>query len=111
MTYLEIRNLLKQNHLEDSISLDIVSAVSCTVPENVTDEEFEILCRYVRHIWDRCERTYTQLIADVVIDCVYHCYNYYQCDSINLTFDDMKNYYTPVSDDVIEAYLSKYYDC
>lgn len=110
MTYLEIRDLLKQNNLDCSISLDIVSAVSSSLQEDVTDEEFEILCRYVKFIWNKCECAYTQLIADVVIDCVYHCYNYYQCDSIHLTFDDMKEY-PFIYEDVIDAYLSKYYDC
>lgn len=106
MTYLDIKKILEENNIDASIAVDIVSAVQCSLPQKVEDDLFVALCEYVRYIWDNVERAYTQLIADVVIDCYFHCYNYYCCDNINLTIDDLKN--KNKTDAVIEAYCIKY---
>lgn len=110
-TYLEIRELLRKNEINCTIALDIVSCVESSVNASgyeVTDEEYRIICNYVRGIWDDVEKTHTQLIADVVVDCIWHCFKYYQCQNIELTFEDMKN--EEKCEEVRQAYLDKYYD-
>jgi len=112
-TYLEIRDLLKENGLGCSISLDVVSCIMASVDASgheVTDKEFETLCNYTRYIWDKTGNScFTQMIADVVVDCIWHCFDYYQCRNINLTFEDMEQCGL-VYEEVIDAFLNRYYD-
>lgn len=109
MNYLEIKKLIKDNGLELSISLDIASCVCAATSDNeINDDEFVMLCNYVRNIWDDVEKAYTQLIADVVVDCFRHCFDYWQCRDINLSYDDLKH--LNKIDDVINAYYNKYYE-
>lgn len=110
-TYLEIRELLRKNDISCSIALDIVSCVEASVNASghkVSDEEYEIICNYVRGIWDDVDKTYTQLIADIVVDCIWHCFEFYTCQNIELTFEEMKNH--DKCEEVTQAYLDKYYD-
>ena len=110
MNYIQIKDLLVKLELNDSIALDIVSSVMCALPEEVSDEDFTKICQYVRFVWDDVERTYTQLVADTVIDCIYHNYEYSECDDIhldlnNLVFDRTNLTYLEVR----EAYIRRYY--
>ena len=117
--YLEIREILKKNKLENSVSIDIVLAVESAIGcsgHTVTEEEYETICAFTRCIWNEVDKTYTQLLADIVVDCLWHCYNFYQCAKINLTFEDMNKVnacnkeYDKILKTVIMAYLDKYYE-
>ena len=109
MNYCEIKDLLIKNNLETSISLDVVSCVMASLPEEVSDKDFDLICKYVRFVWDNVEKTYTQLIADVVVDCIYHCFNYWECNDINLNLNELKfNREDPTYLQVVDAYLMKY---
>lgn len=107
MTYTEIRHLLIANNLDCSIDLDIASCVSNCVGLNVDDNTFRLLCSYVRHIFDNVEKTYTQLIADIVCDCYAELeYEYrFKC---KLTKKDLEEYNH--DDKIIEIYLDRYYN-
>lgn len=109
MNYIELRNLFKNNCIEVSVAAEIALCVSASVSGlKVDDKEFTAICSYVRAVWDKVEKTYTQLIADVVVDCVYHCFGYYQCNDITLTKDELDN--RVLIDEVVQAYLDRYYD-
>lgn len=111
MKYLEIKKLLADNGLECSISLDIVGSLMaslCSVDEEVSDDYFVALCGYIRHIWDHINHSYTQLVADIVVDCVYHCFGYSQCEDIQLGYYDLVD--LKETDKVIEVFCDKYYD-
>ena len=111
MTYLEIRDLIIEKGLETSISLDIVSCVIASLPGPVSDENFTEICKYVRFLWDDVEKTYTQLIADVVVDCIYHCFDYWECKDINLDLNNLEfNHEDNIYLQVRDAYLTKYYN-
>ncbi len=114
MTYIEIRDLLQKNGIKASISLDIVSCVQASlwsVDKPITDEDFTAICNYVRAVWDNVDKTYTQLIADVVVDCIYHCFDYYECKKIKINMKKINEQLNDETfDKVVQAYLNKYYD-
>lgn len=115
MLYLQIRDLLKKEGLGCSINLEIVdcviSSLTAVYEEDAieNDRYFEAICDYVRYVWDNVNKTYTQLIADVVVDCIYHCFGYYQCKDVQLSYEDLKEH--KQVDKIVDIYLDKYYDC
>lgn len=66
MNYVEIRNLFDERKIDD-IDADIVCCVRAA-SFNLSDEEFTLVCAYTRTCWDEVDRSYTQLIADIVCD-------------------------------------------
>jgi len=104
MTYAQIRKILIDNDLECSISLDIASCVSaCVKGEQVNDELFTDLCRYVRRIWDDIEKPNTQQIADVVCDAVLHLYEYH--NNIELTREELRN--GERTEEIVKVYFER----
>ena len=72
MNYSDILKELKERGLYN-ISVDMVIAVANSLEfdsleYNVSDEEFDLLCKTVYYCWCRGECGYTQLISDVVVD-------------------------------------------
>ena len=72
MNYSDILKELKERGLYN-ISVDMVIAVANSLEfdsleDDVSDEEFDLLCKTVYYCWCRGECGYTQLIADVVVD-------------------------------------------
>lgn len=111
MNYLDCRKIIEENDLELSIPMEIALCVSASisgVEGEVPNEMFSAICGYVRAVWDKVERTYTQLIADIVVDCVYHCFDYYQCKHTTLNFYQLLN--LDLLDEIISIYYDKYND-
>lgn len=64
--YLEMRDTIKEKEF-DLTQVEIVSCVMCSC-DTLTDEEFELICEYVRRVYDRLDYTYIQLVSDIVCD-------------------------------------------
>lgn len=112
LSYIEIRNIFKATGLDVSIRPDIVSAVIASlesVDEPVSDDMFVAICSYVYNMWTKADTGYVQLMADVVVNCIYHCFEDSFCSKITLTYEDLcsLNHYR---DTVMDAYLEKYYN-
>ena len=66
MCYSNILKQLKEKELL-SVHVDIVLAVNSSLCDDVSDEEFDLLCKTVYSCWSKgCD--YIQLISDVVVD-------------------------------------------
>lgn len=78
MTYTEIRKLLVDNELDCSIDLEIVGCVCASISGiKVSNKVFVRICECVRKVWDELEKPCTQTIADIVVDNIYNCYEYW----------------------------------
>lgn len=106
MNYIEIRNLLRENKLECSIELDIASCVSCCVDNALDDETYRLICVYTRAIWDKADKSYTQLMADIVCDCALDC-GYGYRSKIKLTKNDLVKHNK--LDKIIDLFLDRYW--
>lgn len=109
MNYIEIRNLLKKHSIE-LVDLDIVSCVMAS-SYNLSDEEFNLICDYVYRVWDNVDKTYTQLISDVVCDLYQDNLGYgyrNEEDERFLTRQDLKTF--EKLDVVIDLFYDRYYD-
>lgn len=98
MTYVEIRKLLEENELNCSISLEIVGCVCASLYYNkkIRNDSFAKICECVREVWNNVEHPCTQTIADIVVDNVYNCHEYWNrkpmklcdlCDNIDTILD------------------------
>ena len=70
MEYKEILNVLEQNKLLNvnvEIVVDVYYALGCNAL-NMPDDEFNALCRFTQKVYNECDKGYTQLIADIVVD-------------------------------------------
>lgn len=93
MKYNEIAKVLEREGLDlidTEITLCVQASVNAVVDE-FTDDEFDAICRFVRHVWDEVDIGYTQRIADIVIDLITDTDWGYRKDYI-LTMDDIENY-------------------
>jgi len=106
MTYKNIRKLLVDNGLDCSIDLDVASSVSaCLYGVAVSDEDFTKICCYVRHILDEVDRGYTQLVADIVCDCLLGLFEYE--NSTKITYEDMEN--GTYDDEIVAQFYDMFY--
>lgn len=109
--FVKIRRILKANGLEPTRTLDIVLATECALAKSCTtveDGEFGLICEYVDEVYDMADLYDVQLMADIVVDCIWHKIEYYQCDDINLTSEEIAN--KERIDEVVEAYSDRYYE-
>lgn len=67
MSYSNILKQLKEKELL-GVNVDIVLAVNSSLCDDVTDEEFDLLCKTVYSCWSKGCCDYIQLISDVVVD-------------------------------------------
>ena len=67
MCYSNILKQLKEKELL-GVNVDIVLAVNSSLCNDVSDEEFDLLCNTVYSCWSRGCCDYIQLISDVVVD-------------------------------------------
>ena len=67
MSYSNILKQLKEKELL-GIQVDIVLAVNSSLCDEVSDEEFDLLCKTVYSCWSKGCCDYIQLISDVVVD-------------------------------------------
>lgn len=106
MKYNEIAKLIKSNNL-NLIDLDITTSVLACVgnDKRITDEIFDQLCSYTRTIWDKVDKGYTQLVADIVVDCfINNEYGYRQY--CKLTKKDLKEHNK--IDEIIDIFCNNY---
>lgn len=108
MLYSDILKELDKTSIDykHNINLEIALCVNCSLPVKAHEKTFNALCNYVQEIWYKVDQAYTQLIADVVVDCYYKCYEY--TPTITLTMNDLLT--LNKIDDVTQAYLDKYYE-
>lgn len=109
MNYSEIRKLAKSNNIYD-IDLEIVSCVNSS-SWKLSDEEYELICKYVWNVWDNVDKTYIQLISDIVCDLYQDNLGYGYRDEEDekyLTKEDLIN--REKLDMVIDLFYDKYYD-
>lgn len=122
--YNSILKVLKDNNIRN-IEVDIVNCVDSSISKTVSEEEFEALCTFTKYIWDKAEKGYTQLIADIVVDLYQDCdYGYrneekeitkgYDDDKITfkqiLTLEDLKECDYRKREMVLDIFYNKYYD-
>ena len=108
MNYSEIRDLVGKYNIND-IDLEIVSCVNSSCRE-LSTIDFELICEYVKLIWDNVDKTYIQLISDIVCD-LYQDLEYGFRDEEDerfLTKEDLK--YGAKKDMVIDLFYDRYYD-
>lgn len=100
MEYVEIRKLLEENELDCSISLEVASCVCATLTslpnKKIRNDSFAKICECVRKVWNNIKHPCTQTIADIVVDNIYNCYEYWNrkpmklcdlCDNIDAILD------------------------
>ena len=91
----------------DNLDLDIISCVNAA-SYKLSDREYNLVCSYVYKIWYNIEKTYTQLIADIVCD-LYQDLGYNYRDEENfLTLEDLEE--GNKQEMVIKKFYDKYYD-
>ena len=108
MNYIEIKELAKKYDIKD-IELEIVSCVNSS-SWKLSDEDYEMICEYVNLIWNKVDKTYIQLISDIVCD-LYQDLEYGfrdEEDEIFLTKEDLK--YGAKQDMVIDLFYDRYYE-
>lgn len=108
MNYSNIRDLAKKHEISD-IELEIVSCVNSSSWQ-LSDEDFELICEYVKSVWHDVDKTYIQLISDIVCD-LYQDLEYGFRDEEDerfLTKEDLK--YGAKKDMVIDLFYDRYYD-
>ena len=66
MKYNEIKKLAKEHNISD-IDLEIVSCVNSSSGK-LSDEDFDLICEYVKCVWQKVDSTYIQLISDIMCD-------------------------------------------
>ena len=109
--FVKIRKILKANNLEPTRTLDIVLATECALAKSCTtveDDEFGLICEYVDEVYEMADSYDVQLMADIVVDCIWHKIEYYQCDDIDLTSKEIAN--KERIDEVVEAYSDRYHE-
>ena len=99
--------LLKENEITN-IEADIVSCVSASLNRKVQNKTFERLCSFVKWVWNKVDKGYTQLIADIVVDCYQNC-GYGYRDKLKLTLKDLDDY--EKRDEVINLFYDRYWEC
>lgn len=67
MSYSNILKQLKEKDLL-GVNVDIVLAVNSSLCDDVSDEEFDLLCKTVYSCWSRGCCDHIQLIANLVVD-------------------------------------------
>lgn len=88
MEYSKIRDLFKEKGIKD-IEAEIVSCVNSS-SYKLNDEEFDLICSYTRGCWNDLEKTYIQLLTDIICD-LYQDLEYgYKNDEHFLTLEDIK---------------------
>ena len=125
MNYSDILKKFKENNIND-IDAEIVSCVNASLSKPVNDEEFNLLCSFTKSVWDKAEKGYTQLIADIVVDLYQDCeYGYRDENSTTdvwayseephfvpvtriLTLDDLKEQNHLKRDMVIDIFCNRY---
>lgn len=108
MKYNEIKKLAKEHKISD-IELEVVSCVNSSSLQ-LNDEEYDLVCNYVVEVWYKLDKTYIQLISDIVCD-LYQNLDYGFRDRENgifLTLGDLK--YGAKKDIVIDLFYDRYYD-
>lgn len=109
--FVKIRKVLKANNLEPTRTLDIVLATECALAKSCTtveDDEFGLICEYIDEAYEMADAYDIQLMADIVVDCIWHKIGYYQCDDINLTSEEITN--KERIDEIVEAYGDRHYE-
>lgn len=115
LEYSNLKNKLLNAGLIDllsSVKLDIVSAVYSAIDGdfNPTDEEFDLMCQLTNYIYLRAEYPRINYIGEVVSDVIYHNYKFSECDDINVTFEDIKNWDLSMRDEVYQVYINRVSD-
>ncbi len=111
MKYNEIRNAFKEMRVQ-AIDVDIALSVDCALGHFTTNEEFNLLCNMVYHIWDTVDKGYTQLIADIVVD-LYCDEDYGYRDEEKgrvLTKQQLEEDDYDTRNMIIEIFYDRYYD-
>ena len=109
MDYVEIRDLVSKNNISE-IDIEIVSCVNSS-SYNLNDEEYYLVCRYVYNVWTYLDKTYIQLLSDIVCDLYQDNLDYGYRDEEDdkyLTLDDLKE--CEKINMVINMFYDKYYD-
>lgn len=108
MKYSKIEKFFKANGIW-MLDADIVSCVSAA-SYHLDDEEFDLICSYVKRCWNKTNKSYTQLLADIVCDLYENCeYGYRDANNnIFLTKEDLKD--KTKIEMVIDIFNEKYYD-
>ena len=107
MKYHEIKKVLMDNKLY-LIDTDIVIAVYFAEPYPLTDEEFDLICKYVSSCMDDVNVGYTQLMADIVVDMYCDCEYGYRTEDEYLTIEDLQNPYNEKRDMVLDRFCQAY---
>ena len=111
--------------------IDLATCVACSMGESFSgnpenEEEFEIICSFVSYVWDKIDKGYTQLLADIVID-LYQDQGWGYRDEYNvedygdyfgeqlelsrtLTLEQMKEADYRVAEMVVNIFYERYYD-
>jgi len=67
-SYYEISKVFDREKIND-LDGEIVSCVRASLcGKRYSENVFNSLCGYVRHIWDILDKPYTQLISDIIAD-------------------------------------------
>lgn len=106
MKYNEIKKIIQNNNIS-LIDLDISTSVLACVgnDKRITDEIFDLLCSYTRKVWGSVDKGYTQLVADIVVDCyIDNSYGYHTY--CKLTKKDLKEHNK--LDKIIDIFCSNY---
>ena len=110
-----------------TIKLDVMTSVKMSLDEPVSDKVFNQLCEVTEEVYDKVDKGYTQLIADVVVDLYQDCgYGYrnkksktikdyftgkeYKVSQL-LTKKDLEDLSWQKREMIIEIFYDKYYDC
>lgn len=107
MKYNEIKTILTQHNITD-IDVDIVSCVNASLYKRVSNKTYNKLCSFVKWVWDKVDKGYTQLIADIVVDCYQNC-GYGYREKLKLNSKDLESY--EKRDKVIDIFYDRYWEC
>lgn len=106
ISFSDIRELAIKNKISD-IDLEIVSCVN-SASYNLSDNEFNLICDYVKQVWFKLDSTYLQLLADIVCDLYQGLdYGYRNGYEIRLTKNDLVK--LEKMNKVVDIYYDKYY--
>lgn len=107
MQYSKIKEILSTNQV-DLVDAEVAIAVNMAQPCQITDEEFDLLCKYVSSCLKDVVIGYTQLMADIVVDMYCDCDYGYRNDDDFLTIEDLKNPYGAKREIVVNKFCLSY---
>lgn len=107
MKYIEIKKLLEQNNIKEIDTDIVVSVKSALYDDKISDELFNEICSYTRAVWDKVDKGYTQLVADIVCDCLQDC-GYGYRSKLKLTKRDLQQFNK--IDKVVDIFYDKYWE-